>query len=127
MRVLYVASDVELSTAHGGAVHVREAASGLARLGHAVRAVVKRSAGEGRLGTESGFEVRRTLHHVPVRALRLLALPAVLSEVRRFRPDVVVERYYNFGGEGVIAAGRHGLPAVLEVNSPMVEYPRSPK
>ena len=61
------------------------------------------------------------------RRLRLLRARAVAAFVRRFKPDVVIERYYNFGGEGIFAAGRLGKPAVLEVNAPMVDYPGSPK
>jgi glycosyltransferase involved in cell wall biosynthesis len=59
--------------------------------------------------------------------LRLLSLPAVSREVDRFRPNVIVERYYNFGGEGVVCANRRRLPAVFEVNSPLIEYRGSTK
>lgn len=121
MRVLYVASDVSLAAADGGAVHVREVAAELARLGHEVRVVVGADADD----HARGFEVRAV--RLPSRRLRLLALPAVERQVRAFRPDVVIERYYNFGGEGVIAARRHGVPVVIEVNSPMVEYAGSAK
>jgi glycosyltransferase involved in cell wall biosynthesis len=38
-----------------------------------------------------------------------------------------MERYYNFGGEGMRAAERRGLPALLEVNAPVVDHPRSLK
>jgi glycosyltransferase involved in cell wall biosynthesis len=44
---------------------------------------------------------------------------------RDVRADVVIERYYNFGGEGVLAARRLDVPAVLEVNAPIVDYPGS--
>src|SRR5437879_5858356 len=81
--------------------------------------------GEAARGREDGFEVRRVLHRVPQRVLRLLALPAVDREAREFRPDVIIERYYNFGGEGVIVARRLSVPVLLEVNSPMIEYPGS--
>jgi starch synthase len=127
MRVLYVASDIPLSASHGGAVHVREVASGLAELGHDVRVVVKGLAGEPRRSLDGRFEVRRVLRGVPGRQLRLLSLPAVDREVRAFRPDAIIERYYNFGGEGVVCASRHHLPAVLEVNSPLIEYRGSTK
>lgn len=127
MRILYVASDIALSANHGGAVHVREVAAGLAELGHAVRVVVKGRVGEPPRAEERGFEIRRVLRGVPGRMLRLSSLPAVAREVRDFRPDVIIERYYNFGGEGVVCAKRHGVPAVLEVNSPLVEYHGSPK
>jgi glycosyltransferase involved in cell wall biosynthesis len=46
---------------------------------------------------------------------------------RRVRADLVIERYYNFGGEGVLSAGDLGLPAVLEVNAPVVDLPGSAK
>ena len=57
MRILYVASDVAISGAHGGAVHVREVASGLAALGHDVRAIVRGEPGEARRAREDGFEI----------------------------------------------------------------------
>ena len=34
-----------------------------------------------------------------------------------------MERYYNFGGEGILAAEPAGLPSLLEVNSPVVDHP----
>lgn len=121
MKILYVASDVALSANHGGAVHVREVAEGLATLGHSVRVVVKGLGVEPVRSVEPGFAVRRVLPHVRPRMLRFLAMPAVAREAREFSPDVVIERYYNFGGEGVVSAVRRGIPAVLEVNSPMIE------
>ena len=51
----------------------------------------------------------------------------MLALARQVRPDVIVERYHNFGGEGVRAAARTGALAVLEVNAPVVDYPGSPK
>jgi glycosyltransferase involved in cell wall biosynthesis len=38
-----------------------------------------------------------------------------------------MERYYNFGGEGILTAAAHSLPSVLEVNSPLVDHRRSLK
>ena len=43
------------------------------------------------------------------------------------RPDIVIERYYNFAGEAILQAKASGIPTVLEVNSPMIEYPGSTK
>jgi starch synthase len=51
----------------------------------------------------------------------------VTALAREIRPDVIMERYYNFGGEGVFAAKRLGIPAVLEVNAPVIDYPGSTK
>ena len=42
-------------------------------------------------------------------------------------PDVVIERYYNFGGEGIAAAAETGALAVLEVNAPVIDSPGSRK
>ena len=38
-----------------------------------------------------------------------------------------MERYYNFGGEGMVAAHRTDALAVLEVNAPVVDHPGSTK
>ena len=40
---------------------------------------------------------------------------------RAFRPDAVIERYYNFGGEAIGAATTVGAVGVLEVNAPLIE------
>ena len=61
------------------------------------------------------------------RRLRLLRSGAVLRAARALRPDVVIERYYNFGGEGLLAARRLGALAVLEVNAPVIDHPGSAK
>ncbi len=50
---------------------------------------------------------------------------ALRSLVREVRPDVVVERFYTFGGAAVAAAHALGVPAVLEINSPARDYPGS--
>ena len=52
---------------------------------------------------------------------------AVQRLAARLRPDVIIERYYNFGGEGIGAAARVGATAVLEVNAPVIDYPGSAK
>jgi glycosyltransferase involved in cell wall biosynthesis len=52
---------------------------------------------------------------------------AVTAIARRIGADLIMERYYNFGGEGVLAADQLGIPAVLEVNAPIVDYDGSPK
>jgi glycosyltransferase involved in cell wall biosynthesis len=59
--------------------------------------------------------------------LRWTRRRAVMRLARQVRADVVIERYYNFGGEGVLAANALDVPAVLEVNAPIVDYPGSPK
>jgi glycosyltransferase involved in cell wall biosynthesis len=61
------------------------------------------------------------------RRFRLLRARRVASFARQFKPDVVIERYYNFGGEGILAARHVRALIVLEVNAPVVDYPGSVK
>jgi glycosyltransferase involved in cell wall biosynthesis len=58
---------------------------------------------------------------------RWTAERTVRELIDRLQIDVVLERYYNFAGEGVRAAHRRGIPAVLEVNSPVMDHPGSLK
>ena len=59
--------------------------------------------------------------------LRLLRRGAVRRIAEAVRPDVVIERYHNFGGEGLLAARRVGARTVLAVNAPVVDSPGSAK
>ena len=124
MRILYVALDQRVPGSDGGAVHVHQVATGLGRLGHEVHVLT--SSGDGPF---PAGPVR--WHAVPpplgVARLRLLRAPHVRRLARTLNPDAVIERYYNFGGEGLLAARAVGASAVLEVNSPVVDHPRSSK
>jgi glycosyltransferase involved in cell wall biosynthesis len=59
--------------------------------------------------------------------LRWMRRGDVKALARDVRADVIMERYYNFGGEGVLAASSLDLPAVLEVNAPVIDFPGSNK
>ena len=124
MRILYVATDQIVPGTTGGSVHVRAVAEGLGALGHEVHV----AACPGPAGFPAGPV---TWHHVtpPLgrRQLRFALARAVAALARRIGAEVVMERYYNFGGEGVRAAVALGLPAVLEVNAPVVDHPGSLK
>ena len=125
MRILYLAIDQAVPAAHGGSVHVMAVAEGLAGLGHDVEVLV--SPGHG--GTVPTGRAKWVPMAPPLgnRRLRLLRARTVAERARTFRPDVVIERYYNFGGEGVLAARKMGALAVLEVNAPVVDHPGSMK
>jgi glycosyltransferase involved in cell wall biosynthesis len=123
MKILYVASDQAIPGTTGGSIHVAAVAEGLARLKHDVHAAVT-PAGEFPDGRVHWIALpppggRKELRWANTRALRRLA--------RELRPDVVIERYYNFGGEGIAAAKDVGAIAVLEVNAPVIDYPGSAK
>ncbi|MFI5183053.1 MAG: glycosyltransferase family 4 protein [Vicinamibacteria bacterium] len=126
MRILYVASDQRVPGRTGGSVHVLEVARGLAALGHEVHAVVHHSDGPD-VETEGGVVWHRIDWRPPQRFFRFRARRKVEAIAATFSPDVIIERYYNFGGEGVALAGELRLPSLLEVNSPVVDHPGSVK
>jgi glycosyltransferase involved in cell wall biosynthesis len=59
--------------------------------------------------------------------LRWLRTGRVRRIMSTLRPDVVIERYYNFGGEGILAADGARAKTVLEVNAPVIDYAGSSK
>lgn len=123
MRLLYVALDQTVPGTLGGSVHVQAVAEGLAALGHEVHVAT------GFGGAWPAGSVRWHAMGSPLglNQLRWLRTGAVADLARRVGAELVMERYYNFGGEGVFAAKRLGLPAVLEVNAPVIDYPGSLK
>jgi len=123
-----VASDQVLPGRTGGSVHVLEVARGLAARGHELHAVVSAEAGRpAREDDQPGVVFHRIRWQPFHRFARFRALPQVLALVDQLRPDALMERYYNFAGEGVRAAARRGLPSLLEVNAPLIDHPGSLK
>ena len=125
MRILYCAIDQIVPGTKGGSVHVTAVAEGLAALGHEVHVLV--TPGDGSMPVTHG------VHWIPMSPplgsskLRWLRRGAVRELSARIRPDVIMERYYNFGGEGILSAREIGARAVLEVNAPVIDHPGSPK
>ncbi len=124
MRILYAAIDQTVPGPVGGAVHVEAVARGLASRGHEVHVLA--------MPGEQGFPSNGAVWHemrppLARRQLRWMRSGDVLTLARRVAPDAIIERYYNFGGEGVRAAVETGALAVLEVNAPVIDYPGSPK
>lgn len=123
MRILYCATDQTVPGTNGGSVHVTAVAEGLAALGHDVHALV----------TPGGTFPQSAVTWVAMpppwgrKELRWAMESSVRQVAARFRPHVIMERYYNFGGEGVGTARRMGATAVLEVNAPVIDYPGSTK
>jgi alpha-maltose-1-phosphate synthase len=123
MKVLYCASDQTVPGTTGGSVHVTAVAEGLAALGHDVH-VLATPGGEFPPGQVVWIAMPPPLGR---KELRWANAAAVRRIAEALRPDVIMERYYNFGGEGISAAGRVGATAVLEVNAPVIDYPGSNK
>ena len=134
LRILYTAVDTPIPGTHGGSVHVLELCRALARRGHDVHIVAPQlettgpDAAAGR-SPGAGGDGDAPVHIIripkPRRFLEWTAVSDIRAIAERVRPDVLVERFYTFGGGGVWAAHTLGLPAVLEVNSPARRYPGS--
>jgi glycosyltransferase involved in cell wall biosynthesis len=122
VRILYVASDQEVPGRTGGSVHVLEVSRGLAALGHEVHTVVHRIEAAPKAETEAGVVWHRIRWSPPLRFFRFRARKAVALVAAACQPEVVIERYYNFGGEGLAVARERGIPSLLEVNSPVVDH-----
>jgi starch synthase len=124
MRILYCAIDQAVPGTKGGSVHVIAVAEGLAKLGHEVHVLAAPGDGPAPSGLVHWTAMRPPFG---VNQLRWLRSRAVRQLAASLRPDVIIERYYNFGGEGILAGRRAGALTVLEVNAPVIDYPGSSK
>ena len=126
MKLLYVASDQRVPGKTGGSVHVEEVARGLAARGHEVHVLAL--AGDRRTnGAVPPFELHPSGLAFEHRFFRWTAKRRVEELLEKLGIEAVMERYYNFGGEGVRAAHAREIPSLLEVNSPIKEHPGSLK
>ena len=123
-RLLYCAIDQTVPGTRGGSVHVTAVAEGLAALGHEVHVLVTPGDGPFPQGAVHWIAMTPPLGAAQLRWARRREVRAIAE---RLRPDVIMERYYNFGGEGIVNAARVKALAVLEVNAPIVDYPGSSK
>jgi glycosyltransferase involved in cell wall biosynthesis len=128
MNILYIASGIPVPGSLGGSTHTLEVARGLAARGHRVHVVACRNERYVRPSTLlrplssplDGF----ILHHIDMPKLASLAgLPVIERLAHAIGPDIIMERYYNFAGCGMIAAHRLGIPSILEVNALIVDPP----
>ena len=130
MRILYVTAGIPVPGSHGGSVHTIELARGLVRRGHEVHLVALPSEGPAE-GRDDSLEWLRGIHFHPIRRLLPInqlewtAYRQVRRIARAVRPEIVVERFYAFGGAGLLAARGLGVPAVSEVHTPARPYPGS--
>jgi glycosyltransferase involved in cell wall biosynthesis len=124
VKILYAAIDQTVPGSKGGSIHVAAVAEGLAALGHEVTALVTPGA-----GAPAASAVRWVPLPAPLGSphFRLLRSGAVATLARAVRPDAIIERYHNFGGEAIRLARGLGAVGVLEVNAPVVDYPGSRK
>ena len=124
MRILYSAIDQAVPGTNGGSVHVAAVAEGLAALGHDVTALVTPGAGQATPSTVRWIAMPPPLGSPHLRLFRSRAIDTIARSVR---PDAIIERYHNFGGEAIRLARPLGAVGVLEVNAPVIDHPGSAK
>jgi glycosyltransferase involved in cell wall biosynthesis len=126
MKILYSAIDQTVPGTKGGSIHVAAVAEGLAGLGHEVTALITPGP-DGVPRAATGVRWIGVAPPLGATHLRMARAPQIARLIAGLRPDVVMERYHNFGGEAITAARSVGGLAVLEVNAPVVDYPGSRK
>ncbi len=124
MRILY---SHRIQSRDGQSVHVEELVAALRGLGHEVLVVGPGFYEQAHFGGESNL-VAWIRSHLPVVvgevAELLYTLPAwwrLRAAFRRFRPDLIYERYNLYFLAGTWVARSSGAKLFLEVNSPLVE------
>jgi glycosyltransferase involved in cell wall biosynthesis len=122
LKILYAAIDQQVPGTTGGSVHVEAVAEGLAALGHDVHVLV--SPGRGPF-PEGAVRWHAMTPPLGAQELRWTRASAVRRIAAALKPDAVIERYYNFGGEGISAGAATGAVTVLEVNAPVIDHPGS--
>ena len=99
-------------------------AEGLAALGHEVHVLVSPGAGGFPAGRVRWIAMRPPLGR---KELRWARTREVTRLARHLDVRAVIERYYNFGGEGILAGEATGAATMLEVNAPVIDHPGSVK
>jgi glycosyltransferase involved in cell wall biosynthesis len=124
MRILY---SHRIQSRDGQSVHVEELVAAFRSLGHEVLVVGPGFYEQARFGGESRL-VPWIRAHLPAVIGELAELaynvPAwwrLRTAFRRFRPDLIYERYNLYYLAGTWLARRHGAKLFLEVNAPLVE------
>ena len=118
-----MASDQHVPGRTGGSVHVEEVARGLSERGHEVHVVALPGDGN----PPSSFELHPSPTLFEHRFFRWTAQRGIGELMDRLGIDVVMERYYNFAGEGIRSAYQRAIPALLEINAPLKDYAGSVK
>lgn len=124
MRILY---HHRIRSKDGQYVHLEEMVRALRSQGHRLEIVGPRHVETEEFGADAGF-VAALKRWMPGAAYEALELSYALADyrrlaavIRRFRPDVIYERYNLYFPSGVWARRRFGVPLMLEVNAPLFE------
>jgi glycosyltransferase involved in cell wall biosynthesis len=124
VRILY---SHRIQSRDGQSVHVEALVAALRELGHDVLVVGPGFYEQAEFGGESSFvaalraRLPRALAELAELAYNAPAWWRVRLACRRFRPDLIYERYNLYYLAGTLVARRKGIPLFLEVNAPLAE------
>ncbi len=124
MKILY---HHRIRSKDGQYVHLEEMVSALTELGHEVELVGPRHVETEQFGADAGAValLKKWMPGAGYEALELAYALAdyrgLASAIRRFKPDVIYERYNLYFPSGIWAKRRFNLPLLLEVNAPLFE------
>jgi glycosyltransferase involved in cell wall biosynthesis len=107
MRILYLAPNIGVPGTHGGSTHVAMVTDALRRRGHEVLLLARRGS-HGPNVVDVGYGLAPVMQHL----LPALYFARTFARVRRFRPDVIYERYSAFG-LGIAFQKALAVPSVL--------------
>ena len=124
MKILYCAIDQAVPGTKGGSVHVEAVAAGLASRGHDVHVLA--APGDGPFPPDGATWIPMA-PPLGMKQLRWTRAATVGRIARSMRPEVIIERYYNFGGEGILAAPAWGALGVLVLNARVIDHPGTGK
>jgi glycosyltransferase involved in cell wall biosynthesis len=124
MRILF---HHRIRSKDGQFVHLEELTTALEREGNDVLIVGPRAVEEETFGSSIGVIdllkrfLPRAIYEVLEFSYSIPAYFRLMRAIRRFRPEIVYERYQLFFPTGVWATRRAGLPMLLEVNAPLLQ------
>jgi glycosyltransferase involved in cell wall biosynthesis len=127
-RIAYICADpgVPVFGCKGSSVHVQEVIRALSGAGASVTLFARRFGGEPPPGLEAVKCValpRPDATDIAAREQALMAVNQVVPELLDAQPafDLVYERHALWSHAGMDWAKAHGIPALLEVNAPLVD------
>ena len=124
MRILY---HHRIRSKDGQYVHLEEMVHALRSQGHEVAIVGPRHVETEQFGADAGIVslLKRWMpgpgYELAELAYSLADYRRLSSAIRRFRPEIIYERYNLYFPSGIWARKRFGLPLLLEVNAPLFE------
>lgn len=124
MKILY---HHRIASKDGQYVHVEELTKALKAQGHEIIMVGPASVEKNDFGSEGGF-VSTLKRHIPGMIYELMELTysvvayvKLQKAIKKYKPDMIYERYNLYMPAGIWIKKKYKLPLVLEINAPLYD------